>query len=165
MRRYTLGLGGRDFVIDVNELGADSFQVLVGGETYEVTLTGDENLPEATITPGLVQTATAAASATHAPAAAVPRAAAAPTVRAPVAPVKGSGSAGDPLKAPMPGVILEVNVKVGDPVTRGQQVAVLDAMKMHNMVGASRSGVIAEVCVEPGQAVAHGQTIVLIAGA
>ncbi len=170
MRRYTLGLGGREFVIDVNELGADCFQVVVGGETYEVTLTGDENLTEASITPGLAPTAGPAAPPAHGPAPAAAPAAptaqaaprTAPVVRA--SPPAGKGG-GEPLKAPMPGVILEINVKLGDSVARGQQVAVLDAMKMHNMVGAPRAGVIAEICVEPGQAVAHGQAIVRIAGA
>ena len=52
MRRYTLELRGREFVIDVQELAADRFEVIVGDETYEVTLSGDEDLPEATITPG-----------------------------------------------------------------------------------------------------------------
>ena len=60
----------------------------------------------------------------------------------------------------MPGVILEVHVKAGDVVERGQQIAVLEAMKMHNFIGAPRAGTIAEVCVTPGQAVGHGDAIV-----
>jgi biotin carboxyl carrier protein len=69
----------------------------------------------------------------------------------------------DALNAPMPGVILELHVKVGDTVARGQQIAVLDAMKMHNFIGAPRAGVIAEVCVAAGQAVGHGDPIVRFA--
>ena len=53
MRRYTLNISDREFVIDVQEVTADEFEVVVGGETYAVTLSGDENLNEATITPGL----------------------------------------------------------------------------------------------------------------
>ena len=60
----------------------------------------------------------------------------------------------------MPGVILEVNVKAGDKVARGQHVAILDAMKMHNVIGAPRDGVIGEVCVAAGQSVGHGDVIV-----
>jgi biotin carboxyl carrier protein len=63
----------------------------------------------------------------------------------------------------MPGVILELHVKAGDVVQRGQQVAVLDAMKMHNFIGAPRAGTIAEVCVAAGQAVGHGDPIVRFA--
>ena len=53
MRRYTLGIAGREFVIDVQELDADRFEVAVGDQRYEVTLAGDDDLPEASITPGL----------------------------------------------------------------------------------------------------------------
>jgi glutaconyl-CoA/methylmalonyl-CoA decarboxylase subunit gamma len=151
VRRYTLDLRGRAFVIDVQELGADRFTVIVGDERYDVTLSGDEDLPEAVITPGYHPAGAA-------PAAAVPVrravAAAAPASR------PAAGGAGASLGAPMPGVILELHVKVGDVVKRGQQVALLDAMKMHNFIGAPRDGTIAEVCVAPGQAVGHGDAIV-----
>ena len=52
MRRYTLGFGAREFVIDVQELDADRFEVVVGEERYEVTLSGDEDLPEARVAAG-----------------------------------------------------------------------------------------------------------------
>ena len=53
MRRYTLHIRGREYVIDVQELTADSFEVVVGNEAYAVTLTGDEDVAEAAITPEL----------------------------------------------------------------------------------------------------------------
>ena len=59
----------------------------------------------------------------------------------------------------MPGVILEVNVQPGDMVRRGQQVLVLEAMKMHNLIGAPKNGTITEVCVAAGQAVGHGEML------
>jgi glutaconyl-CoA/methylmalonyl-CoA decarboxylase subunit gamma len=148
MRRYTLGIGGREFVVDVQELDADRFEVAVGEQRFEVTLHGDEDLPEARIVPARAVTAdgaTAVAKATTQPRTARPRAA---------------GSSLSALAAPMPGVILELHVKAGDRVERGQAVAVLDAMKMHNLIGAPRAGVIAEVCVAVGQAVGHGDPIV-----
>ena len=162
MRRYKLGLRGREFVVDVQELAADRFEVLVGDERYEVTLNGDEDLPEATITPGY-QPAPAAGGAAR-PSAMAGVARATPERAAPAAPPlpgrMASASGGATLSAPMPGVILEVFVKAGDVVERGQQVAVLDAMKMHNFIGAPRAGTIGEVCVEAGQAVGHGDVIV-----
>jgi biotin carboxyl carrier protein len=69
---------------------------------------------------------------------------------------------GGALRAPMPGVILEVNAKAGDHVERGQQVAILEAMKMHNVIGAPRTGTISEVFVTIGQTVAHGDTLMTI---
>jgi biotin carboxyl carrier protein len=156
MRRYTLGLGGREFVIDVDELGADRFEVVVGEEHYEVRLTGNENLPAATITPGY-QPASGAAPPPPPPtrARATPVADASPRTAA-----RAGGSSADALNAPMPGLIIELHVKAGDTVQRGQQIAVLDAMKMHNFIGAPRAGVIAEVCVAAGQAIGHGEPIV-----
>ena len=156
MRRYTLGLGEREFVIDVEELSADRFQVVVGDASYEIKLTDDENLPAATITPGYLP-------AIGGIAAPPPRARASPTATALIAPRPASRAGGngpDSLNAPMPGVILELYVQAGDSVQRGQQIAVLDAMKMHNFIGAPRAGVIAEVCVAPGQAIGHGEAIV-----
>ena len=51
MRRYTLNISDKEFVLDVQELAADRFEVIVGGETYEVSLANDESLAEAVITP------------------------------------------------------------------------------------------------------------------
>ncbi len=156
MRRYNLGLGGREFVIDVQELTADSFEVFVGDERYEVTLSGDEDLPEATITPGYQPAADPTRSPTTP--ARPARGPAAPKRRAVDVPAADAGGA--TLSAPMPGVILEIFVKAGDVVERGQRIAVLDAMKMHNLIRAPRAATIREVCVEAGQAVGHGDALV-----
>ena len=139
MRRYRLKVGEREFSIDVQELAADRYTVAVGGESYEVTLADDESssAPSMSIAPRAAPLATA----TPAP--------------KPVATSGGKGA----LTAPMPGVILEVKVKPGDTVERGQPVAVLDAMKMHNVVASPHAGVVAEVLVAAGQTVDHGDAI------
>lgn len=163
MRRYTLDIGDREFVVDVQEVAADRFEVFVGDVAYDVCLSGDENLGEASITPELQPRASATARIGRA-ANSVPRVrqepsatpAASPSPRKPA----GGGGGKGALTAPMPGVILEVNVKAGDQVERGQQVAILDAMKMHNVIGAPRAGTIAEVFVSAGQNVDHGDAIV-----
>lgn len=156
MRRYTLQIGGREFVIDVQERSADRFEVVVGDERYEVALAGDEDLPEATITPGFEPTRGAL------PASSSPGPAAPPASRRPApsasGPAKGGGAGA--LNAPMPGVILDVSVATGDTVERGQPIAVLEAMKMKNSIKSPRAGTIAEVCVAVGQAVGHGDPIV-----
>ena len=159
MRRYTLNISDREFVVDVQEIDADNFEVVVGDDTYQVSLTGDESLNGAVITPGLAPNAAPAAAparkaAAPRPAAAAP-AAAAPAAAAPARKPAGGGGKGTQT-APMPGVILEVSVKAGDVVTRGQQVAILDAMKMHNMIGAAQAGTIADVYGAAGQSVDHG---------
>jgi glutaconyl-CoA/methylmalonyl-CoA decarboxylase subunit gamma len=168
MRRYRLGVGDREFVVDVQELAADRFDVVVGEQRYEVTLTGDEELATPIITPSLPALGSDAGSGStpSAVAAAAGRRRTEPaTARAPAAQPasarRGGGAAA--LGAPMPGVILEIHVKAGDTVQRGQQIAVLDAMKMHNIIGAPRAGTIVEVCVVAGQSVGHGEPIVRFA--
>jgi biotin carboxyl carrier protein len=165
MRRYTLDISDREFVIDVQEIAADRFEVFVGNEAYEVTLSGDELLGEASITPGLQReanspspsgAANSVARLRQAPPPATPTATTGPTPRKPAAGGGGKGA----LTAPMPGVILEVNVKAGDQIARGQQVAILDAMKMHNVIGAPRAGTVGEVFVTVGQNVDHGDAII-----
>jgi glutaconyl-CoA/methylmalonyl-CoA decarboxylase subunit gamma len=156
MRRYTLQIRGREFVIDVQEQSADRFEVVVGDERFEVALAGDEDLPEATITPGFAP-ARGASPASPSPGPAAP--ASRKTVPAAPSPARGGGGPGA-LNAPMPGVILEVSVAAGDAVERGQAIAVLEAMKMKNSIRSPRAGTIAEVCVAVGQAVGHGDPIV-----
>jgi biotin carboxyl carrier protein len=159
MRRYTLRIGDRDFELDVEELGAERFEVMVGGETYDVTLSGDEELPDATITPAVTPGRAANARTTAKPATAPPAGAAA-APRPPLAPRRVAAAGGSSLNAPMPGVILDVSVAEGDTVERGQPVATLEAMKMNNVIRSPRAGTIVEVCVAAGQAVGHGDPIV-----
>ena len=170
MRRYTLDIRGRTFVVDVDEQGGDRFKVVVGEETYDVEIIGDQSLDAASITPSLVPAEpralpAAAPSTASTPAApAAKREAGARTTQKPAPRPAGGGGAGA-LVAPMPGVILDVSVRPGDTVTRGQEIAVLEAMKMQNSGKSPRDGTIAEVCVVPGQAVGHGDAIVRFASA
>jgi biotin carboxyl carrier protein len=161
MRRYTLQVGGKPYVIDVQEVTADRFAVQVGGEEYEVRLSSDEDLAEALITPAMVPT-----RANH-------TAAAAPAVRVAVSPrsepavappllarASTDGHTAGALTAPMPGTILSVEVGHGDRVSRGQTLVILEAMKMKNAIKSPCNGVVLEVRVRPEQTVAHGDLLV-----
>ncbi|CAN5689030.1 acetyl/propionyl/methylcrotonyl-CoA carboxylase subunit alpha [soil metagenome] len=75
----------------------------------------------------------------------------------------GGGAAGTgAIAVPMQGTIVKVDVAVGDVVTAGQVVCVLEAMKMENNVTSDVAGTVAEVKVEPGQAVGAGDIAVVI---
>jgi biotin carboxyl carrier protein len=65
-----------------------------------------------------------------------------------------------PLRAPMPGLIVRVEVEAGAAVRAGQGVVVMEAMKMENELKADGDGVVARVLVEPGQAVEKGAVLV-----
>jgi propionyl-CoA carboxylase alpha chain len=62
----------------------------------------------------------------------------------------------------MPGGVARVNVAVGDHVQAGQDLVVLEAMKMEHTVHAAIEGTVAEVMVEPGTQVESGQVLVVL---
>ena len=160
MRRYTLEVGGKPYVIDVQEVTADRYRVEVEGQEYEVRLSGDEDLTEARISPEIVlareaaqhlpQTAPAAR-----PAAPFPVASSPPPVPRP----STDGHIVGALTAPMPGKILSVEVKQGDRVSRGQTVVILEAMKMKNAIKSPYDGVVLEIMVRAEQTVAYGDPL------
>jgi biotin carboxyl carrier protein len=73
----------------------------------------------------------------------------------------GSGPAGPrPIRAPMPGLVVKIEVAAGDAVVAGQGLVIVEAMKMENELKAEAAGVVARVHVEPGQAVEKDQILV-----
>jgi biotin carboxyl carrier protein len=67
-----------------------------------------------------------------------------------------------PIKAPMPGLIVRVNVKVGDTVEAGQGVVVMEAMKMENELRATSGGIVKSVQVVAGATVEKGALLVAL---
>ncbi len=67
------------------------------------------------------------------------------------------------IKAPMPGLVLSINVAVGDTIQKGDAVFVLEAMKMENMLKSPGEGIIKSIEVKQGQAVEKGQILVKLA--
>lgn len=72
------------------------------------------------------------------------------------APVAGSG---EPVKAPMPGVVLDIKVSVGQAVKNGDCLIILEAMKMENEVVAPQDGTIAGINVAAGDSVEAGAVL------
>ncbi len=129
------------------------FKVTVNGREYEVSvleLTSGQ-APQSPA-PAAPMAVAAAGSATSA----APAAAAAPR------PVAAAAGAGDEL-AGMGGVVVEVDVKVGQTVAVGDRLMVLEAMKMKTPVIATRAGQVTRVLVAPGDAVEGGQPLLTIA--
>ena len=69
---------------------------------------------------------------------------------------------GNPVKAPLPGTITNVNVKVGDNVNVGDVVIVLEAMKMQNNIEAEYAGTVTAINVNPGDSVMEGSVLLTI---
>ena len=87
---------------------------------------------------------------------------AAPAPSTPAAkPAPAVAGAGD-IPSPLAGTVVSVDVAVGDSVDAGDQVLVLEAMKMNNMVQAHTSGTVTAIAVEPGATVIEGQGLLTI---
>ena len=64
------------------------------------------------------------------------------------------------IKAPMPGLVLDILVKVGDEVKKGDPLMILEAMKMENILKSASDGVVKKINVEKKQAVEKGQVLI-----
>ncbi|HMS55804.1 MAG TPA: biotin/lipoyl-binding protein [Fimbriimonadaceae bacterium] len=75
---------------------------------------------------------------------------------------KGVAHATGQMRAPMPGLIVDVLVKVGDAVTKGQKLLVLEAMKTQQPFVAPFDGVVSEVGASAGEQVAEGAVLIVV---
>ena len=102
-------------------------------------------------------------SAPAAPAVPAAPVAATPTAAPAAAAAPVSVAAGEPVKSPMPGNILRIEVSQGQQVKEGDVLMVLEAMKMENEIVATKSGTIAQIAVSKGAVVETGAVLAVIA--
>ncbi|MDI3501285.1 MAG: glutaconyl-CoA/methylmalonyl-CoA decarboxylase subunit gamma, partial [Thermoanaerobacter sp.] len=122
------------------------FKVTVNGKVYEVEV---EEIKDKDEISNIIQTATVSQ----------PKVTATQATFQPVSKAEAPSSADKGSKiisAPMPGTILDVKVKEGDRVKRGDVVVILEAMKMENEIMAPEEGVIASIHVSKGSSVNTG---------
>ena len=67
------------------------------------------------------------------------------------------------IKAPMPGLVLDINVSAGQEVNKGDKLVILEAMKMENVIKSEGEGVVKEIHVEKGATVDKGQMLIEMA--
>lgn len=140
MNRYSVTVNGRTHDVELIEQRGTFVRFETGGTTYEVDIAPQLVVRERGIAPvGGV----------------TPRPSAQP---------KQQRAAGD-VVAPMPGIIVSVGVTVGQAVTTGQSLLVMEAMKMENNITASGAGVVKEILVQPGQQVENGQILIKLGAA
>ena len=143
MKTYKLKINGNAYEVAINSIEGNIADVTVNGASYQVEM---ENAPAAAV----------AAPAVQAPAVQPAAATAAPAAQ----PASGAGTK---VTSALPGVIIEVSVKVGDAVKAGQKVAVIEAMKMENEISATKDGTISAIHVSKGDSVLEGADVVSIA--
>lgn len=126
------------------------YKVTLNGRTYEVEVEAGKAMlldEYEAIAPAAPATAPAAAPA---------------PVAAPSAAPAASLAAGEPVKAPMPGVVLKVQVQQGQAVKAGQVLVILEAMKMENEIVAPKDGTVAQIVAAKGASVESGAPLVIL---
>jgi biotin carboxyl carrier protein len=155
MRSFRINIAGKTYLVEVEDPQQTPIQVRVNGRPYEVEVEWQGAAAEATVRPEIL------------PAYAPQEARSSQTKRLLLPPTprvsEAEQTAASLIEAPMPGTILDVRVKAGDSVERGDEVCVLEAMKMRNSIKSPRAGQIAEVLVANGAKVAYGDPLVRFA--
>ena len=146
MKEYKYTINGNKYNVAINEVCDTTAKVTVNGEEY--TIEWEKPVEEKPIVK--VQPAVSKPSATAT--------AAAPAAAAPATAPTGGHS----IKTPLPGVIIDVKVSVGDSVAKGQTVVILEAMKMENNINADRDGKVVAIQVAKGDTVADGAVLVVM---
>ena len=95
------------------------------------------------------------------PAGAAPVVTAAPVAAAPAAAAPATAG-GTEIKAPMPGTVLRILVNVGDAVKKGDDIIIIEAMKMEQSIKASADGKVAAINVAQGDTVESDQVVAII---
>ncbi len=149
MKQYRITIKGGEYDVTVGDVSSSPVTVTVNGEDYQV------DLPDASG----ASPSTSAASPTPAPRPAAPRPQTPASPPRPSAPVGGDDGS---IRALMPGRIISVSVSVGQQVTAGDAVLVMESMKMENTISAVKGGTVTAVLVAEGDSVQHGQTMIEI---
>ena len=159
MKEYKYSINGNEYTVAVIDLDGNTAAVEVNGTSYKVDILGEE----LNITPRPATKPAAPVAPAPQPQAAAPAPVAQPApVEQPAAPAAKPAGNGKPILSPLPGVILDLKVNVGDQVKAGQTVAVLEAMKMENNINAEHDGVVTAIKVNKGDSILEGAEILLI---
>lgn len=138
MKKYKLNINGNTYTVQIDEAEKNSIKMQVNGTAYDVVL---ENEVKTSKTPRLVR--------------AEPR----PTLN--VNPLAAQKTA-KKITAPLPGTVLKICVKEGDTIKTGDDLIILEAMKMENTIQADSSGVVKAISVQNGSSVLQGDTLLEI---
>ena len=142
MKEYKYKINGNLYNVVIGDIEDNIAHVEVNGTHYTVEM---EKKPKAATAPKPVARPAA-------------RPVAAPAAAAPAKPAAAKSG----VKSPLPGVILDIKVKEGDEVKKGQTIIILEAMKMENSINADKDGKVTAINVSKGESVLEGTDLVII---
>jgi glutaconyl-CoA/methylmalonyl-CoA decarboxylase subunit gamma len=140
MKKYKFTIRGTDYDVHLKDIEDNIAELDVNGTIYEVEIHGEVKTSK---TPTLV--------------------------RKPVKTMPGEGqirkkeSLGKHnVTAPLPGTILKMSVSVGDMVAEGQNILIMEAMKMENQIQSEKGGEVTAIKVNVGDSVLQGDVLIVI---
>lgn len=145
MKNFKFKINGNPYEVVINNIEDNVADIEVNGTSYQIEV---DKAIQTTKTPKLVRSTSVPSTDQH-PAAA--------RTSSPDAP-KGGGN----IKAPLPGVVLDVYVKEGDTVKIGQRLMMLEAMKMENNIDSDKQGTVVSIKKNKGDSVMEGDVLIVI---
>ena len=141
MKEYKYTIDGKEYQVAIGEIIDNVAMVTVNGEDFKVEMEPEAEPEKKKVVLG--QPAAESSSSDEA---------------TPAANINTANA----VKAPLPGVITEIKVAVGDDVKAGDVVVVLEAMKMANNLEAEKDGKVTAICVKTGESVLEDSPLVVI---
>jgi len=145
MKKFKFKINGNQYNAEVVSIEDNIAEVDINGTKYRVEVDKDMQPVK---TPKLVRSVSVPSTDSH------------PAVAKTASPdsPKGAGT----IKSPLPGVVLDLFVKVGDNVKIGQRVLILEAMKMENNIEADKAGTVVSIGKNKGDSVMEGDVLLVI---
>lgn len=142
MKNYKFRINGNQYEVEVLEVEGNMARIEVNGTVYDVEM--QREIPRPVVLAPPVQK---------------------PRILKETIPAAGSSGASPvEVKAPLPGVIIQVLVRQGDEVNAGQTLCTLETMKMENAIKTEKAGRVTAVNIAPGQSVLQDEVLIVING-
>jgi hypothetical protein len=140
MKTFKYIIDGKEYQVEITDVVDNKAQVTVNGNDFQVEMEVQPEAEKKTVTP-LPQSDEKVETEPS---------------------TTGQVNTEQAIKAPLPGVITEIKVSVGDQVKAGDTVVVLEAMKMANNIEAEKDGTVTAICIKQGESVMEDTPLVVI---
>ena len=147
MKVFKYKINGSPYRVVVQKSDQESVELEVNGTPYVVEIEQKKKKPISTIQRHVSSSSSSQAL---------------ETTTKPAVTRTAAAAGSDIVNSPLPGVVLEIKVKVGDAVKKGDTIMVLEAMKMENNIQASSDGTVSKISVEKGASVLEGAELIVI---
>jgi len=159
MKEVKFDINGKEYTVEINEFGAYEALLTVNGRTYKVGLKdlGIESVSDIKPQPAHHPAPVGPTQMLFSEAPIENPRSAGPVTHKPTSVVNASS-----VVAPLPGLVLKVMVKVGDTVKPGQDVMIMEAMKMENEIQSHINGIVREIKVKEGDSISEGDVLIVL---